>query len=373
MNRCMADKKIKNNWDTTYKIKKSKRRFHLILAATVIAVLAITFAGGLLMRQYEMATLRVYSEQQDAYVQLVVDQINLQPERTDEEIISKIVGTLDSGDSHYWTLAKDDTLIFVKNVTETNRYLGIRNDEFYGTSSAAKFMEKMTLYRVQHDIIFIDGVRFVASGVLFEYNDSFYKICLLTNETVVLDNNDFLATKINMCIYVVLLILLILVVMLAAENMVHRRQMQIFRLEQRIRNQNLHMDELEKELDSVNSYDSRWNLYNYKMLGKFVEEFDKKGIKCATYVCLQFASASERKQFLEDTQVLLDAYILRFDKSQTQLSLLFAKEGEPETLRQLARAGVTEDMIIELRPVDYDYNGPLAEQLKNYIAENNHG
>ena len=133
------------------------------------------------------------------------------------------------------------------------------------------------------------------------------------------------------------------------------------------------VEELEKELDSVNSYDSRWNLYNYKMLGKFVEEFDKKGIKCATYVCLQFASASERKQFLEDTQVLLDAYILRFDKSDTQLSLLFAKEGEPETLRQLARAGVTEDMIIELRPVDYDYNGPLAEQLKDYIAENNHG
>ena len=31
MNRCMADKKIKNNWDTTYKIKKSNDCFMHIL------------------------------------------------------------------------------------------------------------------------------------------------------------------------------------------------------------------------------------------------------------------------------------------------------------------------------------------------------
>ncbi len=367
MNRRMAGKKKNNDLDTINRIKKSKRRFRVILAATFVGVLLITFAGVLLMRQYETAMLRVYSEQQDAYVQLVVDQINLQPERTDEEIISKIVGTLDSGDSHYWTLSKNETLIFVKNVTETNRYLGIRNDEFYGTDSATAFMEQMTLYRVQHDIILIDGVRFVASGVLFEYEDNIYKICLLTNETVVLDNNDFLSTKINMCIYVILLILLILVVMLAAENIVHRKQLQLVGLEQRIRNQNIHMSNLEEELESVNSYDSRWNLYNYKLLGKFAETFDKKGIKTVTYVCLKFASDSARSRFLQDTQMLLDARVLRFDKSETELSLLFVNEGEPETLRQLERAGATGSMIAEVRPFDYDYGGPLAQQLKEYL------
>lgn len=367
MNRRMAGKKKNNDLDTINRIKKSRQRFRVILAGTLVGVLLITFAGVLLMRQYETAMLRVYSEQQDAYVQLVVDQINLQPERTDEEIISGIVGTLDSGDSHYWTLSKNETLIFVKNVTETNRYLGIRNDEFYGTDSAAAFMEQMTLYRVQHDIILIDGVRFVASGVLFEYEGNIYKICLLTNETVVLDNNDFLSTKINLCIYVILLILLILVVMLAAENIVRRKQKQLVRLEQRIRNQNIHMSNLEQELESVNSYDSRWNLYNYKLLGRFVETFDKKGIKTVTYVCLKFPSDSACSRFLQDTQMLLDARVLRFDKSKTELSLLFVNEGEPEALRQLERAGVTDSMVAEVQPFDYDYGGPLAQQLKAYL------
>lgn len=367
MNRCMAGKKKNNDLDTINRIKKSRQRFRVILAGTLVGVFLITFAGVLLMRQYETAMLRVYSEQQDAYVQLVVDQINLQPERTDEEIISGIVGTLDSGDSHYWTLSKNETLIFVKNVTETNRYLGIRNDEFYGTDSAAAFMEQMTLYRVQHDIILIDGVRFVASGVLFEYEGNIYKICLLTNETVVLDNNDFLSTKINLCIYVILLILLILVVMLAAENIIHRKQKQLVRLEQRIRNQNIHMSNLEQELESVNSYDSRWNLYNYKLLGRFVETFDKKGIKTVTYVCLKFPSDSACSRFLQDTQMLLDARVLRFDKSKTELSLLFVNEGEPEALRQLERAGVTDSMVAEIQPFDYDYGGPLAQQLKAYL------
>lgn len=363
----MSRKKQKSEKEDNF--IKSNRIYHVLIGITFVLIALIAFVGLILMRQYENAVLKIYSEQQDNYVQLVVDQINLQPDRADEEIISKIIETLDSGASHYWTLSKDETLIFVKNVTETNRYQGVRTDDFYVTESAAAFIEHLTLYRVKHDVIRMDDVRYVVSGVLFEYNEGIYKICLLTNETVILDNNDFLSTKINMYIFVIVLIVLIFIVVLASQNLVHRRQLRIYQLNNRIRNQNIHIQNLEKEIEYVNFYDSRWNLYNRKLLKKFVEMFDSKEIKTAVYAEVAFPSEKERKKFLSDAEFILDEHVLRFDKSDSELILLFANCGEPAAKRILKSAGVTEDMIKKIRPVDYDYCGPLADQLRNYILE----
>ena len=57
-----------------------------------------------------------------------------------------------------------------------------------------------------HESIRMDGVRYVASGVKFEYNSAEYKICLLTNDTVILDNNIFLSSKIGLYVFGVLLL-----------------------------------------------------------------------------------------------------------------------------------------------------------------------
>ncbi len=66
----------------------------------------------------------IYATQQDNYVQLVLDQINLQENGTEESIISDIIETLDSGNTHYWTLSKEENILFVKNVTETRQISG---------------------------------------------------------------------------------------------------------------------------------------------------------------------------------------------------------------------------------------------------------
>ena len=74
-------------------------------------------------------------------------------------------------------------------------------DQFYDTQSAESFIDNLRLNRVIHDIFAMNGVTYVASGVLFEYNGMQYDLCLLTDETVILDNNEFLATRIAMYIF----------------------------------------------------------------------------------------------------------------------------------------------------------------------------
>lgn len=191
----------------------------IILAAVIMAVI-----GWHEAKDYEKSVLAIYAEQQDAYVQLVLDQINVLDDRSDEEIVKKILGSLDTSGRKYWTLTKDQALLFVKDVMETNRYKGLTTETFFTSDSAAKFLQDLEINRVIHETIQMDGVRYVASGVIFEYNGAEYKICLLTNDTVILDNNIFLSSKIGLYVFGVLLLGLLLVVSMIFANVLDLRE-----------------------------------------------------------------------------------------------------------------------------------------------------
>ena len=197
---------------------KEKRFWKMLTNVKVISVLIILAAAVMAVigwheaKDYEKSVLAIYAQQQDAYVQLVLDQINVLDERSDEEIVQKILGSLDTSGRKYWTLTKDQALLFVKDVTETNRYKGLTTETFFTSDSAARFLQDLEINRVIHETIRMDGVRYVASGVIFEYNSAEYKICLLTNDTVILDNNIFLSSKIGLYVFGVLLLGLLLVV-----------------------------------------------------------------------------------------------------------------------------------------------------------------
>ena len=71
--------------------------------------------------------------------------------------------------------------------------------------------------RVIHGNITVADREYVASGVMFEYGGGVYKLCLLTNRAVLLDNNRFLGAKTELwlMIFTVLGMLLILPMLLA--------------------------------------------------------------------------------------------------------------------------------------------------------------
>ena len=177
-------------------MKKNKITF---AAATLILIFVAVMAcmGKWQADNYESSILSIYAQQQDAYVQLVLDQINMLENRSDDEIVHKILGSLDTSDRKYWTLSKEQALLFVKDVMETNRYKGLTSESFFTSDSASYFLSNLGLNHVAHEVIEMEGDKYVASGVVFEYNGARYKICLLTNDTVILDNNVFLSAKIS--------------------------------------------------------------------------------------------------------------------------------------------------------------------------------
>ena len=92
---------------------------HPVLIITTICVICVAVIAGFTahieLQRYEDGILDVCATQQDAYVQLVLDQINLKDNRNDEQIIKEILETMDASSNHYWTFSKDQSMLFVKD------------------------------------------------------------------------------------------------------------------------------------------------------------------------------------------------------------------------------------------------------------------
>ena len=300
----------------------------IILAAVIMAVI-----GWHEAKDYEKSVLAIYAEQQDAYVQLVLDQINVLDDRSDEEIVEKILGSLDTSGRKYWTLTKDQALLFVKDVMETNRYKGLTTETFFTSDSAAKFLQDLEINRVLHETIQMDGVRYVASGVIFEYNGAEYKICLLTNDTVILDNNIFLSSKIGLYVFGVLLLGLLLVVSMIFANVLDLREKRMKAMKEHITGLNKVLTEMIREM---NWYHTRWSVFKPSAMEMFVQKIVQRQIVPVVFVGLAFDSEEQRDYFLQKAQILLDEKVVRFEREYGDgLVLLFLKYQAQEVEKAL--------------------------------------
>lgn len=303
----------------------------IILAAVIMAVI-----GWHEAKDYEKSVLAIYAEQQDAYVQLVLDQINVLDDRSDEEIVKKILGSLDTSGRKYWTLTKDQALLFVKDVMETNRYKGLTTETFFTSDSAAKFLQDLEINRVIHETIQMDGVRYVASGVIFEYNGAEYKICLLTNDTVILDNNIFLSSKIGLYVFGVLLLGLLLVVSMIFANVLDLREKRMKAMKEHITGLNKVLTEQTEMIREMNWYHTRWSVFKPSAMEMFVQKIVQRQIVPVVFVGLAFDSEEQRDYFLQKAQILLDEKVVRFEREYGDgLVLLFLKYQAQEVEKAL--------------------------------------
>ena len=150
------------------RVKKNKKPKNVLVITTIYVICFSVIAGVFAytrINKYEEGVLEVCATQQDAYVQLVLDQINLKSNRDDEQIINDILGTMNSSSNKYWTFSKNQSILFVKDVLETNRYKGVTTATYYESESATEFLNNLQNNRVTHDFIEIDGNSYVASGV----------------------------------------------------------------------------------------------------------------------------------------------------------------------------------------------------------------
>ena len=105
---------------------KKNRIFKKVSIAMIIFSIVLSGVVLFQLKIYNNSVLEIYARQQDQYIKLVLDQINIRESESDvdEKSIKEILGSIDNSEKEYWTLSKKDSIVFVKDVTETDQYRG---------------------------------------------------------------------------------------------------------------------------------------------------------------------------------------------------------------------------------------------------------
>ena len=192
----------------------SNSRTKYVVTVTIgvlfIAFLMAAFAWGEIFN-YEQGVAELYAQEQDGYVEIVARQIERYGDVAGDKFVEDTIEMLDSTSRRYWTLDNTQYFLFVKSISDTDIYKTFSTDTFYNTQSAQNFLQTLVKGQVKHSIIRLEGFKYVASGIIFEYAGTEYRLCLLTDYDVMLTNNAYLSSKLYLLIDVILMIALVVI------------------------------------------------------------------------------------------------------------------------------------------------------------------
>jgi hypothetical protein len=347
------------NTNSAKKARKKKTRawlpFATIIAVILVAVAAI--GAWLELQDVENATLDICATQQDGYVQLVLDQINLKENRTDEEIINNILSTLDASSNKYWAFSRDQTMLFVKDVAETNKYKGFTAATFYGTPSASEFIESLKTGDVSHAFININDSEFLASGALFNYENKDYKIVLLTNKAALLNNNKYMGATSRLGVILAFVLGISFLLNMFLVHKIDLRSNQIAETNANLEQAYASNKTLSEKLLGQTSYNNKLKLWSPASLDRFIKKIDARRL-ISTFVELKFKTNEAKQAFLEQSTIVFPDNVVKIDDKATKLILIFLNQDSTQALKSI-NALITNS--IEICEV-YSVNSPTKAQ-----------
>lgn len=346
----------------TEKRKKDVKFWVTTVLIPALVVLLFLFAWAQ-MRQMEQGVLDVCAIQQDAYVKLVLDQINLKDNRDREDIITDILSTLDGSSGQYWTFTSGKTMLFVKDVLETNKYKGLTASTYFDSDSARSFVESLQLNEVSHAEITLEGQEYVASGVRFSYRNELYDLCLLTNRSVLLDNNDLLQARMESWIMILALLLLLLVLPLSLTLEIQKLRKEKYRLEEELNLLNESLEKVNERLSNRELYHTQDRLWKASALESLPEQIEAKGIAPVVAMYIRCPGPEHRRQFLDLAGQVLDHRVLRFEGDGNDLLLLFVGMDYDSAYLNVAPLLSREVEILRGRTVEYTGKESLKKAL----------
>ncbi len=304
---------------------KHKFNFFILTVIVVFFAMAADVFIVYQLNNYETRFLEIYGGEQDGYVKIILEQINrLDDEGTDEDI-TDIISSLDSTASRYWTLSKGDSILFVKSVTETNRYKGFHDGTYYATETASAFMNSLGVNQVGHRIIYLDNDRFIASGMIFEWQGEQYRICLLTYDRVILEDNVLLECRNAIIIILSIVLALLIILSMIMSKRITRQSLYIDRQEERVVWQNQQIELLDEQLKREYAFSASKHVFKSSVLDEFLETLDKKGAYPLHFAAFETESREARDEFFEHMQIVLDNNVLRFSMGENQVLLIFVQ------------------------------------------------
>ena len=309
----------------------------LVLLIQTAIVASLVFLTSLEMDRYEDGIIDVCATQQDSYVQLVIDQINIKENRTDEEIIENILNTLDSSSNRYWTFSKEQTMLYVKDALETNRYQSLTANSYYRSDTATEFIDSLVPNRVDHMRIELDGKDYIASGALFSYGEEQYRLCLLTNTGVLLDNNKFLGSKMELIIIFIVIYSLIFILPIAGTIYYNIIQKKVYETKTELVAVNKAVEELNEKLTTDEIYDNRKNLFQLSVITLFLDEY--KGKRAAfpiSIIAVRYGERETVSRFFGRNSVIFGKKDIKFYDGRLHLAVMLCIKCSASNAKELA-------------------------------------
>lgn len=303
---------------------KRKLNFFLVTGLAVIFAIAADIFAVYQLNNYETRFLEIYGAQQDGYVKVVLEQVNRLGGTGTEESVTEIIASLDATASRYWTLSKGSSLLFVKSVMETGRYQGFADGTYYAGETASAFLDGLKRNQVGHQVISLDGDRFVASGTVFGWKGEDYRICLLTYDKAVLEDNMLLECRNSIIIVLSLVLALLIILSMAMSRKISKQQYQIGRQESREIWQNQQLEQLDMQLKQEYAFSASRHVFRQCMLDGFLDALYEKGVHPLHFAVFLADSKEARETFFEKMQEMLDNNVLRFAMEGQKVLLVFA-------------------------------------------------
>lgn len=304
-----------------------KRRFNFFVITLVVIFFAIASDVFIILqlRSYETRFLELYGSEQDGYVNVILAQINRLGKDATEDDITEIISSLDATASRYWTLSKGDSILFVKSVTETNRYKGFTDGTYYATETASDFMNSLMVNQVDHKIIYLDNDRFIASGMIFNWRGDRYRVCLLTYDRVILEDNTLLECKNSIIIILSIVLALLVILSMVMSRKIRRQEDRIDKQEEHVIWQNQQIALLDEQLKREYAFSASKHVFKNTVLDEFLETLDQKNVYPLHFAVFETESLEARDEFFEHMQVVLDNHVLRFSMDERLVVLIFVR------------------------------------------------
>ena len=323
--------------------KKSLLAVTGIMTAILIVVIFVTWRA---LERYEQGIIDVCATQQDSYVQLVVDQINLKENRSNEEIVQNILSTMDASTNRYWVFSQDQALLFVKDTLETNKYQSFKTDYYYTEKSSAAFVNSLRLNVVQHADIIVNDKEYVASGVKFNYGGKEYKMCLLTNRSVLLDNNYFLGAKVEFCVLLFGVYFLLYIIPIIAVSAFNRLVGKLEDSEKENSTLNGKLVKLNHKLDNVGYEetpgalvdkrieDIQQDMFDISYAPDFISRMNDSTYPVG-FSLFAYADDEGRKQLASALNTVLDKRDVRFEDKENGMVAIISMKCDTAKLRTI--------------------------------------
>lgn len=133
--------------------------------------------------------------------------------------------------------------------------------------------------------------------MIFGYNGARYTICLLTNDTVILDNNSFMASKIGLSVFVNGILIVLLLSTMVFSILSDIRKNKLAKMKAHTEELNRIVERQTETIKAMDHYHTRWNVYHIRLMDVFVQKLGQRKVTPITLVRLSFASEAAKNSF----------------------------------------------------------------------------